>query len=135
MAKERNPFARTRLDHQTEVAEDYVELIYRLGQPEPGGPVRTVDLVHALAVSQPTVTKALDRLQREGLVTVIPRQSVALTTAGIALAQASHDRHELILEFLVAIGVPKAQAELDTEGIEHHVSSATLEAFRKFLEK
>lgn len=134
MAKERNPFARTRQDHQTEVAEDYVELIYRLGQPEPGGSVRTVDLVNALAVSQPTVTKALDRLQREGLVTVVPRQSVDLTQMGLNLARESLERHDLIVRFLIALGVPPEVAELDTEGIEHHVSRATLSAFREYLE-
>lgn len=133
MTKEKNPFARTRQDHQTEVAEDYVELIYRLGQPGPGGSVRTVDLVNALAVAQPTVTKALDRLQKEGLVTIIPRQSIELTPEGIELAKASLERHELIVNFLVTLGVPSHQAELDTEGIEHHVSDLTLKAIQNFL--
>ena len=64
-----NPFARTREDHRAEVAEDYVELIHRLGRD---GDVRTTDLAGALGVAQPTVTKALDRLERSGLVVVNP---------------------------------------------------------------
>src|SRR5690349_11578050 len=104
----RNPFERTREDHRSEVAEDYVELIFRLGR---GGVVRTVDLVEALGVSQPTVTKALDRLSREGLVVVNPRRSVELTTQGVALAKESAERHALIVGFLEAIGVPRDIAE------------------------
>ncbi len=135
MTKKENPFVRTREDHQTEIAEDYVELIYRLGDPEPGNLVRTTDLVEALGVAQPTVTKTLDRLQREGLVTVIPRQSVELTSTGRELAERSLARHETIVNFLIHIGVPPNQAELDTEGIEHHVSDVTLRAFQSFIEK
>lgn len=134
MTKHKNPFVRTREDHQTEIAEDYVELIYRLGDPEPGSLVRTTDLVAELGVAQPTVTKTLDRLQRDGLVTVIPRQSVELTPAGRTLAEKSLARHETIVNFLIQIGVPAQQAELDTEGIEHHVSEVTLKAFEKFID-
>jgi DtxR family manganese transport transcriptional regulator len=137
MAERPNAFARTREDHRTEIAEDYVELIYRLGQMAQSegssGIVRTADLVRSLDVAQPTVTKALDRLQREGLVRVKPRQHVELTEAGLALAARSHQRHEMIVQFLEALGVPRAVADLDAEGIEHHVSEQTLAAMERFL--
>jgi DtxR family manganese transport transcriptional regulator len=123
-----NPFARTREDHRSEVAEDYVELIYRLG-----GNVRTSDLVAALGVAQPTVTKALDRLQRDGLVVVQPRKGVELTESGLELARDIHERHDLIVRFLEAVGVPRPVAEVDAEGIEHHVSEATQRAFSRFV--
>lgn len=125
-----NPFARTREDHRSEVAEDYVELIYRLGRE---GGVRTADLVSALGVSQPTVTKALDRLQRDGLVVVNPRRSVGLTEEGVALAKEMEERHQLVVGFLQSIGVPREVAELDAEGIEHHLSEATQKAMKSFL--
>lgn len=129
-----NTFARTREDHRNEMAEDYVELIYRLeGQALDG--VRTVDLVEALAVAQPTVTKTLERLQRDGLVEVEPRRRVLLTDRGRELARASLERHEIIVSFLLAIGVPETHAELDAEGIEHHVSETTLDAMRRFLSR
>lgn len=129
-----NTFARTREDHRNEMAEDYVELIYRLEGEAPEG-VRTVDLVAALAVAQPTVTKTLERLQRDGLVEVEPRRRVLLTERGRELARASLERHETIVSFLRAIGVPEAQAELDAEGIEHHVSEVTLAAMRQHLKR
>lgn len=109
-----------------------MELIYRLGQG--GRPVRTVDLVQSLAVAQPTVTKALHRLAREGLIVIHRRSSVELTDVGRQLAEACRERHLLVVRFLVALGVPAAQAELDAEGIEHHVSEATVAAMRRFLQ-
>ena len=135
MVSDPNPFVRTREDHESEIAEDYVELIFRLGETEGLNPVRTIDLVNRLGVAQPTVTKALERLQRDGLVSVKPRKSVELTKEGYALAKSSLERHEVIVEFLKAIGVDDHQAELDTEGMEHHVSETTLEAMRRFLQR
>jgi DtxR family manganese transport transcriptional regulator len=114
------------------VAEDYVELIHRLGRE---GAVRTSDLATALGVAQPTVTKALDRLEREGLVVVNPRRSVELTEAGSLMAREAEQRHSLIVGFLEAIGVPRAVAELDAEGIEHHVSESTQRAMKSFLKQ
>lgn len=123
-----NAFARTREDHRSEVAEDYVELIHRLGDT-----ARTADLVAALGVAQPTVTKTLDRLEREGLVKVHPRKSVELTREGRRMARELAERHTLIVKFLVAVGVPREVAEVDAEGIEHHVSEATQMAIAKFV--
>ncbi len=114
------------------MAEDYVELIHRLGRD---GEVRTVDLVGALGVSQPTVTKTLDRLEREGLVQVNPRRSIELTEAGKDMAQEAAARHALIVQFLETIGVPREIAELDAEGIEHHVSATTQKAIARFLKR
>lgn len=124
---------RTREDHRNELAEDYVELIYRLGGFEDLRPIRNVELVEALGVSQPTVTKALERLRQDGLVTVRPREDVSLTDQGLAMARASLERHRLIVEFLVSLGVDATQAEIDTEGIEHHVSEQTVNAMKRYL--
>jgi DtxR family manganese transport transcriptional regulator len=134
-----NAFARTREDHRSELAEDYVELIYRIllerRLVEGDARVRTSDLVAALQVSQPTVTKTLERLQRDGLVAVHPRNRIELTEEGESVAREALDRHVLIVGFLEAIGVPKEVAELDAEGIEHHVSATTQGAMSKFLSR
>lgn len=132
MVNQTRGFERTRTDHSRETAEDYVELILRL-EPSVDEGVRNVDLVNALGVAQPTVTKAVDRLQAEGLVTVEPRRRILLTQEGRQLAVASLARHQSVVDFLVYVGVPIGQAELDAEGIEHHVSEITLTAMRAFL--
>jgi DtxR family transcriptional regulator, manganese transport regulator len=124
-------FQRTRDDHSRENAEDYVELIDAL--IEETGEARAVDLAERLGVSHVTVSKTVQRLQREGYVTSQPYRSIFLTEMGREVAAASRARHELVLSFLMALGVPADVAETDAEGIEHHVSEATLAAMRLFL--
>lgn len=127
-----NRFARTREDHSREYAEDYVELIDSLIKET--GEARVVDLASALGVSHVTVSKTIQRLQREGLVVTQRYRSIFLTDAGRALADAARQRHEIVLRFLGALGVPENVAETDAEGIEHHVSDATLQAMARFVE-
>lgn len=128
-----NRFARTRQDHSRENAEDYVELIDALIRET--GEARAVDLAERLGVTHVTVSKTIQRLQREGLVTSQPYRSIFLTDEGQKIAQASRARHVLVLEFLRALGVSDETAEVDAEGIEHHVSKETLEAMKRFTKK
>ncbi|HET6378508.1 MAG TPA: manganese-binding transcriptional regulator MntR [Methylocella sp.] len=124
-------FGHVRDAHQRELAEDYVELIADL--IEQRGEARVVDLAGCLGVTNATVNNAIQRLRREGLVTSKPYRSIFLTEQGRELAEASRERHRVVREFLIALGVDAGTADTDAEGIEHHVSEATLEAFRSFL--
>lgn len=128
-----NRYQRTRDDHSREKAEDYVELIDSLIRET--GEARAVDLADRLGISHVTVSKTVQRLQREGFVTSQPYRSIFLTEEGRQLAAASRQRHELVVSFLIALGVPEDVAEVDAEGIEHHVSKDTLEAMKAFLAK
>lgn len=125
--------ARTRQDHAQELAQDYVELIADL--IERRGEARVVDLARRLGVTHVTVNRAVQRLQRGGLVATQPYRAIFLTAAGQRLALESRRRHDLVVRFLEALGVPPVVAEWDAEGIEHHVSRETLRAFRLFVEK
>jgi DtxR family manganese transport transcriptional regulator len=126
-------FRRVRDAHQTELAEDYVELIADL--IDRTGEARVVDLAGRLGVTNATVNNTIQRLQRDGLVTSKPYRSIFLTGKGQQLAIASRERHDLVREFLIALGVEREVADADAEGIEHHVSEATLDAFRYYLRK
>ena len=120
-------FDRIRRAHQSEVAEDYVEMISDL--IEETGEARTVDLAARFGVTSPTVNAIVRRLQREYLVETRPYRSIFLTEAGKALAESSRARHQIVRDFLVTIGVPETIAEEDAEGVEHHVSQETLAVF------
>ena len=120
-------FDRIRRAHQSEVAEDYVEMISDL--IEETGEARTVDLAVRFGVTSPTVNAIVRRLQRENLVETRPYRSIFLTEAGKALAESSRARHQIVRDFLVTIGVPETIAEEDAEGVEHHVSKETLAVF------
>lgn len=120
-------FDRIRRAHQSEVAEDYVEMISEL--IETTGEARTVDLAARFGVTSPTVNAIIQRLQREDLVETRPYRSIFLTDKGKALAEASRARHQIVRDFLMTIGVPESIAEEDAEGVEHHVSEETLRVF------
>lgn len=124
-------FRQTREARRTSLVEDYVELIADLIAD--GGEARQVDIAARLDVAQPTVAKMLQRLAAEGLVSRRPYRGVFLTEAGQRLATASRLRHHTVEAFLRALGVSRETASIDAEGIEHHVSDETLEAFRLFL--
>ena len=122
----------TRREHATETAEDYVEAIAALIAA--AGEARAVDLARWLGVSHVTVVRTIARLQRDGYVSTKPYRSIFLTRKGARLAEESRQRHELVQQFLVSIGVPERVAQKDAEGIEHHCSPDTLAAFRRQLE-
>jgi len=122
-------FARVRAAHAAELTEDYVEAIGDLIALN--GKARVVDLARRFGVSHVTVSRTIGRLQRDGYVVTSPYRPVELTDSGRALAATSRARHAVVLKFLLGIGVPPRAAEIDAEGVEHHVSEATLELFKK----
>lgn len=124
-------FATVRQAHESEVAEDYVELIAEL--IETRGEARPVDIAERLGVKPPTVTKNISRLKAAGLVRRDPYRAVFLTDAGQDLAATCRRRHRIVVAFLQSLGIDEETAERDAEGIEHHVSETTLEAFEKRL--
>ena len=126
-------FDRIRRAHQSEVAEDYVEMIAELIAET--GEARSVDLAARFGVTSPTVNAIIQRLQREDLVETRPYRSIFLTAAGQALADKARDRHRIVRDFLLSIGLPETIAEEDAEGIEHHVSPETLAVFAKITDK
>jgi DtxR family transcriptional regulator, manganese transport regulator len=126
-------FDRIRSDHRSEIAEDYVELIADL--IDATGEARAVDLASRLGVTNATVTNAITRLQREGLVRSEPYRSIFLTQDGRDLAEHCRRRHRIVYRFLRALGVAEETARADAEGLEHHVSDQTLAAFDRLLQQ
>lgn len=126
-------FQGVREAHRNELAEDYVELIAELIHTK--GEARPVDIATKMGVTAPTVAKTLDRLARDGLITRAKYRSVFLTEEGRALAKECRHRHEIVLRFLIRLGLDPETAEHDAEGIEHHVSERTLALFAAFANR
>ena len=126
-------FRQVREAHRRELIDDYVELISDLIREV--GEARQVDMAARLGVSQPTVAILLKRLATLGLIEMIPWRGVFLTTEGEKLAQESRERHQIVENFLLVLGVSPEIARRDAEGMEHHVSEETLDAFRLFTQK
>lgn len=123
--------AHARLEHAMENTSDYLEVIADLIRET--GEARQVDIAKRIGVTKPTVNKKLAVLRREGYIDSKPYRSIFLLPAGAQLAEQSKKKHEQVLEFLLALGVPPPIAEKDAEGIEHHVSPETLELMQKAL--
>jgi DtxR family manganese transport transcriptional regulator len=125
-------FGKTRSAQSTALIEDYVELIADLLAT--AGEARPTDIARRLGVSHATAIKTIARVKREGMATARPYRGVFLTPAGEQLAARVRTRHRLVVDVLIALGVPAEAAESDAEGIEHHVSDVTLKAFTLFLQ-
>ncbi|KFD18047.1 MULTISPECIES: manganese-binding transcriptional regulator MntR [Tatumella] len=125
-------FRQVREAHRRELIDDYVELISDLIHEF--GEARQVDMAARLGVSQPTVAKMLKKLAGTGLVEQVPYRGVFLTAEGEKLAEQSRERHHIVENFLLSLGISSEIAHRDAEGIEHHVSDETLEIFRAFYQ-
>jgi DtxR family manganese transport transcriptional regulator len=126
-------FGKARTAQSSALYEDYVELISDLLAD--GGEARPTDIARRLGVSHATAIKTIGRLKREGLAVAKPYRGVFLTAAGEKLAERVRARHRIVVDLLLAVGVPVEAAEQDAEGIEHHVSDASLAAFGRFLRR
>lgn len=133
VAEQAERFTRVRESHKYEAIEDYVELIDDLISVN--GEARLVDVANRMGITQPTASKTLARLQRDGYITSEPYRSIFLTDKGKQLAEESRIKHEIVYEFLLAIGVSPEIAKRDSEGMEHHVSEETLKIFQSIAAK
>ena len=122
------PHEKTRNAHKLETTEDYLEAI--ADTIESKGVCRSADLAKRFAVSAVTVHKIVERLRSQTLVMGEPYHPIELTSDGRAIAEKSKARHQIVLEFLIAIGVDEVTATIDSEGMEHHVSPKTLEQLK-----
>ena len=113
-----------------ESGENYLETILIL--KERLGFVRAIDVANELEFSKPSVSRAIGILKEKGLLRVEDGGHLELTKEGIAAASAVYDRHVVIADFLVSIGVDKKTAAEDACRMEHILSEKT---FRKMKEK
>jgi len=108
--------------------DDYLEQILHLIEAK--GYARAVDISKNLGISQASVTNMLQRLDVEGLVKHERYRGTVLTEQGHRIAQAIVERHETLTRFLRLFGLDEETIYRDVEGMEHHVSRATLEVIR-----
>ena len=123
-------YRKVRNAHKTENTEDYLELIAELLNLK--GEARIVDIASKLGIAQATANKTIQRLQQQGFVQREPYRSIFLTVKGQKIASKSKKRHNLVLKFLLNLGIDYKTASADAEGIEHHVSEKTLKKMEKF---
>lgn len=125
-------FKEARRVRPLEAAEDYTELVDDLIREQ--GRARVCDISKVMGVSHVTVLKTVNRLIRDGYLVKNAQFTIELTDKGQGMAVFSKRKHLVLSRFLGMLGVPDEVAAADVEGIEHHISEATLQALQAHIE-
>lgn len=116
-----------------ESAEDYLERILMLKKKLEN--VRSIDIAHDMGYSKPSISRAIKLLKEASYITVDDNGYIEFTDTGYELASSIYERHLLLTNFLIKIGVNEETAKNDACGIEHHLSKETFDALKKHYEK
>ena len=117
-----------------ESGEDYLEAILRL-QLE-NGCVRSVDVANKLAVSRPSVSRAMGLLEKDGYIEFVSGNTINLTPKGKEKAEDIYGRHRLLTAFLQKItGLPEDQCEENACRVEHQIDVEVVNGIKAWLEK
>lgn len=116
-----------------ESAENYLETILVLQHRK--GSVRSIDIANELEFSKPSVSVAMKNLRQGGYIEVDPSGLIHLLPAGRAIAEAVLEKHRMITDFLVTLGVDPAIAAEDACRIEHVLSDESFEAIKDHVKK
>lgn len=117
-----------------ESSEDYLERILMLEQ-EGNTSIHAIDIANSMGFSKPSVSIALKKLEEAGYVKVNKESVLSLTDAGREIAKKIYDRHVVIRDFFISIGVDPKTASKDACKIEHDLSDETYEAFVRAIKK
>lgn len=115
-----------------ESVEDYLEAILMLKEEK--GMVRSIDVVHHLNYSKPSISRAMSRLRENGYITMDKEGWLELTDTGRAIAERIYERHRLLTRWLTALGVTPEVARADACRIEHDISPETFACIRAHIE-
>ena len=114
-----------------ESAEDYLERILIIKEKK--NKVRSIDIAHDMGFSKPSVSVAMKKLKEAGLITIDESGFISLTKEGHVIADKVYERHCVLKELLIKIGVSPEQAEKDACKVEHDLSEETFEAIKKAI--
>ena len=115
--------------HQS--AEDYLECILKLSKEKPV--VRSIDIAVEMNFSKPSISVAMKNLRTNGYIEMDKSGFITLTDAGLEIAENIYDRHQVLTEGLIALGVNRELAEKDACRIEHDLSPETFAVLREYI--
>lgn len=117
----------------TESTENYLETILILA--EKSGKVRSIDIAHELSFSKPSVSVAMKALRENNYITIDQEGYITLTNQGLDVAEKVYERHQIISEALMALGVSEETAYQDSCLIEHIISEESFSKIKSHLQK
>lgn len=107
-------------------AEDYLEMMLMLHEKH--GYIRSIDIADELGVTKPSVSYATKRLRENGYITMDSDSHITLTETGMEIASRMYERHKILTDLLIALGVEKDVAREDACKIEHDLSEQSFQA-------
>ena len=116
-----------------ESAEDYLEAILILRERQ--GTVRSIDIVHQLELTKPSVSVAMKRFRENGYIEMDGDGFITLLPPGEEIAQRIYSRHKLLTRFLMLLGVSEETASADACKMEHDLSDETFEKIRAHAQR
>ena len=115
-----------------ESAEMYLETILVLSKK---GEVRSIDIARAMNFSRPSVSVTVHNLEKEHYIKINDNGTIKLEPAGLEIAERIYERHTVITDLLIAIGVSEEVAAEDACKIEHDISVETFDCVKKAIKK
>lgn len=113
-----------------ESGEMYLESIYVLLKKN--GNVRSIDIAEYMGYSKPSISRAMGLLKDGDFINIAKDGSITLTRAGVAVAEKIYERHTLLSNLLIRLGVSPETASEDACKLEHAISDESFEAIKKF---
>lgn len=107
-------------------SEDYLEAMLMMKIQH--GYIRSIDIANELGVTKPSVSYATKRLRENGYITMDKDGLITITAKGLPIAESMYERHQVLSEFLMALGVDPKIARADACKIEHDISEETFKA-------
>ncbi len=121
------------IKHKSEESvEDYLETILLLSRRLPV--VRSIDIANEMDFSKPSVSVAMKNLRAKDYITVSEEGYIQLTPSGQQLASNVYERHSLIRDWLISLGINETTASEDACKMEHDISDESFEAIKKFIQ-
>lgn len=114
-----------------ESGENYLETILLLSKKK--SEVRSIDIVNELNLSRPSVSRAMSILKNDGLITIDSGGFITLSAEGLAIAERIYERHHIITDVLIRLGVPEEIAAQDACKIEHDLSDESFKCIKKHI--
>ena len=115
-----------------ESQEDYLEKILQISKEKEN--VHAIDIAREMSFSKPSVSVAMNKLKEQGYILINDKGEISLTPSGLVIAEKTLEKHIILTNMLVSLGVPEEIAKEDACRMEHDISDETWEAIKKHVQ-
>ena len=115
-----------------ESQEDYLEKILQISQKKDS--VHAIDIAREMSFSKPSVSIAMNKLKEAGYIEINDKGEITLTPSGLVIAEKTLEKHVILTDMLISLGVDEETAKEDACKMEHDISDKTWEAIKNHVQ-